>query len=331
MAVFTTRLNLKKPAGGSSGSIPGDDQADIDDINDNSDIIDEAIGFAPVLSTGLPSVPFNGQPVMLTDASNALKVRSGSSWVNPGVIGRGTAAQRDAYWPAPGDAAARVALASQYALWFNTEKGYLQQYFAQWDDAGVGTAPAKAVHGWGPALSGARHLLHAFTVGGTGAQKRGATTYLSADLATVTIDGVFSADFDTYELELWTPGVGVNTDCLAVLRNGGVDLAAGYSNTRTETSGAGTVTGSAASAETSAKIGRMDANAGGTAITTRITNPATALPKHFRGQSYDSGANLRVLGSYVNNSVAHDGIKLTATGTLFKAGTRIRIYGLTGA
>lgn len=248
-----------------------------------------------------------------------------------GTVPRGTTAQRDGYWGIPGDATARVALANRIARWWNTDKGYEQQYFAQWDDASVGSAPAKTTHGWGPALADARVLLHLFTVGGTGAQKRGATTYLSADLLAVTIDGVFTADFDTYELELYTPGVNVSTDCLAQLRAAGVDLASGYTTTHTETSGAGSVTGFAAASQAAARIGRMDTNAGGTAITTRITNPAHTLAKHFRGESYDSGGNLRVLGSYHTNATAHDGIKLTATGTVFKAGTRIRVYGIAGA
>lgn len=254
-----------------------------------------------------------------------------ASGSNVGVIPAGTTAERDLFWGAPGDATARVALAAKRARWFNTDKGYEQQYFAQWDDAGVGTNPAKTTHGWAPALSNARVLLSLFTVGGTGAQKRGATTYLSADLLTVTIDGVFTADFDTYEVEIFSPGVNVNTDCIAQLRNAGVDLASSYTNTRLEVSGAGTVTGSTVAAESGAKIGRIDTNAGGAALTTRITNPATTLAKHFRGQSYDSGGNMRLNSSYHTNATAHDGLKLTAVGTVFKAGTRIRAYGIAGA
>ena len=45
-------------------------------------------------------------------------------------IGSGTTAERDSYYGIPADDAARVALANQKVLWFNTDLGWEESYYA---------------------------------------------------------------------------------------------------------------------------------------------------------------------------------------------------------
>lgn len=64
-----------------------------------------------------------------------------------GIIPAGTAAERDAFWGVPGDAAARLALARRGARWFNTTTGFEEQYFALWADDADKTFSSKTA-GW---------------------------------------------------------------------------------------------------------------------------------------------------------------------------------------
>lgn len=86
MPGFTSRLNLYKPGGGSSGIIP-DEVVDIDKINDNSDIIDASLGAPRVTSSTRPATPFDGQTIYESD-TNMLMVRRSdiSQWVPPGTV-----------------------------------------------------------------------------------------------------------------------------------------------------------------------------------------------------------------------------------------------------
>lgn len=82
MPAFTSRLNLYKPGGGSSGAIP-DEVVDVDKINDNSDKIDAAVG-APNFTSGTrPPAPFPGQLIYETD-TDLVKQWSGSAWLTVG-------------------------------------------------------------------------------------------------------------------------------------------------------------------------------------------------------------------------------------------------------
>lgn len=234
MPDFTNRLNLQKPAGGSSGTIPGDDQADIDVLNDNADKIDAAIGARYVTSTTRPATPFDGQIIKETDTKQILLYSQATGqWEPADSIRSGTAALRDLIYgtPAAGapGAAARVALAAKAPQWFNTEKGYLQQYFAQWDDPGVGIY-AKDTPGWGLAAHLKETPLANFSVSGTAAtfSKRGAVAICTAG-TTLNIDGIFNADFADYRILLKTTA-GSLADIISHLRVAGVpDTANTYS------------------------------------------------------------------------------------------------------
>ncbi|QJD49833.1 minor tail protein [Microbacterium phage AvGardian] len=90
-----------------------------------------------------------GQGVDWADVSNV------PAWISVGDranSGRGTTAQRDAYFGATGTVALQVALANRRPTWFNTTTGLEEQYYAPTGSAGL-TAPgllAGFPAGWYP-------------------------------------------------------------------------------------------------------------------------------------------------------------------------------------
>ena len=318
MAVFTTRLNLAKPAGGSSGTIPGDDQADIDVLNDNADKIDAAMGFAPVASSAKPATPFSGQPIALTDANNIGQLRVGANWVNPGFVGFGTTAQRDAYYPTPGNAAARVALAATAPRWFNTEKGYEQQYFAQFDDAGAGIF-SKTVFGWAPSVTNGRVLLSNYTIskdGGVGTvTKKGAKADFAA-VATIAIDSLFSnyPEFDTFEIEYSAASASVDLSMVFSLRAAAANAGAAQHTFAMRESAPGVGAESTGSAATSAVLNRV--STGGGVMTLKIWNPQSTTRRKFWTFHSTDGAGYNRIGSgnYNVPGTAFDGFRIYSGG-----------------
>ena len=86
MGTNTTRLNLYKPGGGSTGLILPDEIADIDKINGNMDLLDAAIGLKNVTSTTRPATPYDGQIIRESDTKNTLVYSSAAvAWVSTGV------------------------------------------------------------------------------------------------------------------------------------------------------------------------------------------------------------------------------------------------------
>lgn len=89
MSAATTRLNLTKPGGGSTGLIMPPDPVDIDVLNANFDKIDASMGFKVVTSVTRPAGPFDGQPIFETDTKQIRVFRqAGAIWDAPGY-GRG--------------------------------------------------------------------------------------------------------------------------------------------------------------------------------------------------------------------------------------------------
>lgn len=78
MGDSTSRLNLYLPGGGSTGLIP-DEVADIDKLNQNFRILDDAIGFKLVTSGTRPASPFLGQPIKETDTGD-IRYWNGTDW-----------------------------------------------------------------------------------------------------------------------------------------------------------------------------------------------------------------------------------------------------------
>jgi hypothetical protein len=130
----TTRLGLKKPGGGSTGSILPDEVVDIDDLNNNADKLDDAVGFKLCTSTTRPSTPFDGQVIRETDTKNLLYFSvSGSRWVPIDTPNAASDTLRDALFPTPvgGDAV------------YRTDKRWTERY---WDATGAPLCGA----GWYP-------------------------------------------------------------------------------------------------------------------------------------------------------------------------------------
>jgi hypothetical protein len=71
MATNTTRLGLIKP--------DLTDNVDVDDLNDNFDDIDAAVGAAVVTSTTRPGSPWDGQIIFETDTGDSF-AWDGSAW-----------------------------------------------------------------------------------------------------------------------------------------------------------------------------------------------------------------------------------------------------------
>lgn len=80
MSASTTKIDLYKPGGGSTGTITPDETADIDKLNDNFDKIDDAVGAFVCTSSTRPGTPWDGQIIFETD-TNTFKVWNGSAWV----------------------------------------------------------------------------------------------------------------------------------------------------------------------------------------------------------------------------------------------------------
>jgi hypothetical protein len=73
VASFTSRLLLRKPAGGDNVNV-------VTDLNDNYDKIDSNIGLFVCLSSSRPGVPFTGQQIYETDTKRRY-VWTGSKWL----------------------------------------------------------------------------------------------------------------------------------------------------------------------------------------------------------------------------------------------------------
>ena len=124
MPAFTSFLNLYKPGGGSSGLILPDEVADIDRLNQNSDLIDawaqkvgdpasnrqvNYVGLAAAMGGTLVPPPKDGDTYQETDGNKILWKRVGGVWVTnengaylirpgvaPTVVGSGASVSVDA-------------------------------------------------------------------------------------------------------------------------------------------------------------------------------------------------------------------------------------------
>jgi hypothetical protein len=128
---------------------------------------------------------------------------------NNAVVPRGTSAARDGFYGVPGTAAARVALANSAPSWFNTDKGYLERYFAPTSDsgqAGYNTLYARGKGGWVPEGAGLIPInwpTPIITGNATGVVVNGNTLLIPASNTGVTkiaFDGLFTDDFTQYRL-----------------------------------------------------------------------------------------------------------------------------------
>lgn len=93
MTQFTTKLDLYKPGGGSEGTNVPDEQADIDKLNDNFDIIDSAVGAEVVTSGTRPATPYDGKIIFETDTMRFRTWRQSNTTWEAGATSRGQLTQ----------------------------------------------------------------------------------------------------------------------------------------------------------------------------------------------------------------------------------------------
>lgn len=296
MSANTTRLSLYKPGGGSTGIIVPDEIADIDKINGNMDIIDAAAGFYICTSTTHPAVPFPGQPIYETDTRNSLYWSASTSrYVPIGTPNAASDALRDALFPVP-QAGNRV---------FRTDKGYEQRYTGTaWVGAGGDSVliTPTSVTGTLPAVANATIL------------SSGRVSF--AGMTKLFLNGVFSADFESYEIEVEIDSMAGDTLLLFGLALAGVQAAGAtdYNYTRASAVGAAwTVTNSGAGSSTF-NVGRCSAVDGGIAKFT-LARPALAKKTRFLADSIDMAATREVAGGYHNLATAYDGLVFTPATT----------------
>lgn len=242
---------------------------------------------------------------------------------------RGNTAARDAFWGTASTAPARVTLANKYPTWFNIDKGYEEQFFAQFDDGGGATTPVKAVGGWGPKAEG-EVLLTRFTTAKVGAagtltKKGGMIEFTGVE--GLTVDGLFSADFQRYIMRLTTIDFSTGGQITAQFRVGGVtDTAANYSYSYREFAGGSDVG--------IGPVNNMIVAQGfdGTNWSTHeIADPFDAARRTgmMLLGAFNSDTKTRVGGSQYNTAKSFDGIYLDTDSTNTMHGF-LKFYGIPG-
>lgn len=84
MGTTTDRLGLYLPGGGSASIGGADESADIDQLNQNFQKINDAAGGANVTSSTKPSPAFHGQIILESDTGNVMifdSTRGSGEWV----------------------------------------------------------------------------------------------------------------------------------------------------------------------------------------------------------------------------------------------------------
>lgn len=238
-------------------------------------------------------------------------------------VNAGTGTRRDAVYGVPTLVADQVALANAEPRWFNTDKGWEEQYYAAYNAAGVtASTPVRDVAGWAPSLRAGRVPLTRFTT--TGVKKGGKAEFTNA--ATVALDALFTTDFDRYEVEVTASAASAALNLTLQFRAGGAaNTTANYFHSFAESATAGlsqSVTGTAAS---SSLIGRVSLV--GASIRILIVNPAQPRRTWTHNTSLDSDSVHRTGGASFALTNVFDGFVL-ATGGATMTGD-IRVYGLT--
>lgn len=326
MADFTNRLNLAKPAGGSSGTIPGDDQADIDVLNANADKIDAAVGVRYVTSTTRPATPYDGQMIKETDTGKLLTYRQATSeWEDSAPGLRGSTALRDLYFGTPATAPLRVALAAKIPRWYNTDKGYEEQYFSQFDDAGSNPKTSALTFGW---KGLGRPLLHATAIvptGGTAVEQGGQVVLAGANTGTQ-FQGIFTDDFEDYEIEIYGTGGSGTGSSVGFRVVSGTTLEIGAT-----TYGSNVLTAAGGSVSDTYGVGNVGTfgvigNTGHSFVKGRVSAPKAARQTTWLtdGQNHSTGTQYRCSGM-IGNSTSYDGFWLNAGATM---NLTVKVYGM---
>jgi hypothetical protein len=243
---------------------------------------------------------------------------------------RGNTAARDAFWGVPAaNAGARVTFANRYPTWFNTDKGWEEQYYAKYDDGGAATTPIKENFGWAPALGQGDVLLTRATLTKVGAP--GTVTKMGGKLAVAgvegfTVDGLFTADFDRYKIELVADSVSANGTLNMQFRAAGVtDASANYAYAMRDISGGPeTAIGPTGTMEICPTFTT------GFMLRMLISSPTSATRRTLcENWHADVNTKTRIGMSQLNLAKAVDGIYVDMSGTTTLTGD-LRVYGIVG-
>lgn len=231
-----------------------------------------------------------------------------------GLVGSGTTAQRDIVFPTPGTAAARVSLAAKPARWFNTEKGWEEQYFAGEADAGAGRF-AKTVPGWYPSVNVGRVPIRPGSIavtGGSGSMNGGQIVFSGS--STITVNNVFSTDFEAYEIEIQVISALADSGMTVNLRNAGVTdtTLANYALNYFEVSGAGNTATMSLGGNNGWPAGRSAV--GGANAILRLNGPAHARKTFLQGESIDTANYRRFSSGFHGLTSTFDGFTLSVSG-----------------
>lgn len=336
MSALTTRLQLYKPGGGLSGLITPDEIADIDRINSDLDLIDANMGFRNVTSGTRPLSPYDGEPIYETDTTR-LRIwnNAAGQWLAPGAERGGStdysiadlSALAGITDPQPGDFVnVRSAIGWTYmrnqanSAWVQVTPGVFSSAASRDGAQGYGAGPG-AVAGNTCIRSDLNNALFVFT----GATWQGALALTPLKPATVTptggaatingngsvtvtgactnvaIDGVFTGDFDDYEVHIKGTG-SATADIVMRLRNAGADLASGYQWGNADASFAATVTAGGSASDTRVTLARINAASAPVWCKAVLASPFLAAAKVFNWNStatdrarFGGGMNLSTL------------------------------------
>lgn len=226
MPAFTSRLNLYKPGGGSSGLILPDEVLDVDRLNTNFDAIDAAVGARVVTSGTRPASPYSGQIIFETDTGLIRTWRSDvSRWELAGTTLKLADFNALASLPTAGFATGDLVYITEGAVYMRRfSTGWAQLNTAVFaTTAARDTAYAKASGAY--LVQGARCYITGLGDAGTDFIYTGSTWFIAGgdvllkagafSTASLTIDGL-TADFTGFRLEFASHGT--SATLTAVLR-----------------------------------------------------------------------------------------------------------------
>lgn len=264
--------------------------------------IDRVVATQAALATGFTPI-YAGMRIAVTAIPGATFRYSGSAWVMEGIPVFASAAARDAAITSP----------NAGMLAFQTDLNALKTYNGTtWQY----TQPLTPIHPSGTVTA----------TGGAVTTSPGGLIVVTGACTELSIDGLFSSEFDDYEVHIKGTGSVANT-INARLRAAGADISTGYSWGINDVTYAGVQTGSGASSDTSVQVGRIGAAAPSPSWSKlTIASPNLAAPKlfNFLGSSADRARNG---GGYYATGTVCTGLSLLAsTGNIQ---LQVRVFGIT--
>lgn len=239
----------------------------------------------------------------------------------------GSTAVRDAKFGVPSTAGERVALAAKGATFFNTDKGWLEQYFAAYNDAGVGNAPARPAAGWAPAVAMAPIRGGVLTQDAGTFTRKGDVYEFSGVNGGMKVAGLLVDDFEHYRIQMEFDSATIDGDVGLQLWNGGASIGSVWQRNYIEITAGASSTLTATSAQATATIGRL-AGTGGGQVVAEVFSPKKARTTFVQARSIDRTNYQRIIAAHTGTTTtACDGIEFRFSGGMTVAG-KFRVFGI---